>query len=45
MINLNKLKSIEYRNGNYFARMSDQSEPEIARRKKKEFFEKIAYSV
>jgi two-component system LytT family response regulator len=45
MINLNKLKSIEHNNGNYFAKMSDTTLLEISRRKKKEFFEKIAYSV
>jgi len=43
VINLTKIKNIEHEGGNYFAKMIDGSKVEIARRKKKEFFEKIAY--
>ncbi len=43
VINLTKIKNIEHESGNYFAKMSDGTNVEIARRKKKEFFEKIAY--
>jgi two-component system LytT family response regulator len=43
MINLTKVKNIQHDAGNYFAKMLDGSKVEIARRKKKEFFEKIAY--
>ncbi len=43
IINLTKIKNIQHDAGNYFAKMLDGSKVEIARRKKKEFFEKIAY--
>ncbi|MDB5228543.1 MAG: response regulator transcription factor [Bacteroidota bacterium] len=43
IINLTKIKNIQHEAGNYFAKMLDGSKVEIARRKKKEFFEKIAY--
>ena len=43
VINLTKVKNIEYDNGNYSVKMSDKSIVEISRRKKKDFFEKIAY--
>jgi two-component system LytT family response regulator len=43
VINLTKIKNIESESGNYLAKMSDNSKVEISRRKKKEFFEKIAY--
>lgn len=44
MINLTKIKNIQHEGGNYYARMLDGTHVEIARRKKKEFFEKIAYN-
>lgn len=44
VINLTKIKNIDNDNGNYFARMTDGSKVEISRRKKKDFFEKIAYN-
>lgn len=43
VINLTKIRNIENESGNYLAKMSDNSKVEISRRKKKEFFEKIAY--
>lgn len=43
VINLTKVKTIENNNGNYAVKMSDQSMVEISRRKKKDFFERIAY--
>lgn len=43
VINLTKIKNIEHDAGNYLAKMSDNTKVEISRRKKKEFFEKIAY--
>ncbi|MEN9446860.1 MAG: Transcriptional regulatory protein BtsR [Bacteroidota bacterium] len=43
MINLTKIKTIENENGSYSAKMLDNSLVEISRRKKKDFFEKIAY--
>ncbi len=43
VINLTKIKNIENDGGNYLAKMIDNSKVEISRRKKKEFFEKIAY--
>lgn len=44
VINLTKIRNIENESGNYLAKMSDNSKVEISRRKKKEFFEKIAYN-
>ncbi|MCC6582603.1 MAG: response regulator transcription factor [Chitinophagales bacterium] len=44
VINLTKIKNIDSESGNYLANMSDNSKVEISRRKKKEFFEKIAYN-
>ena len=44
LINLTKIKNIENDAGNYFAKMIDGSLVEISRRKKKEFFERIAYN-
>lgn len=44
VINLTKIKNIENDGGNYMVKMSDNSCVEISRRKKKEFFEKIAYN-
>lgn len=44
LINLTRIKTIQQDNGNYAAVMTDGSKVEIARRKKKEFFEKIAYN-
>jgi two-component system LytT family response regulator len=44
IINLTKIKNIESDNGNYSAKMIDNSKVEISRRKKKEFFEAIAYN-
>lgn len=44
LINLTKIKNIENDAGNYFAKMMDDSLVEISRRKKKEFFERIAYN-
>lgn len=44
VINLTKIKNIENDAGNYFAKMIDGSLVEISRRKKKEFFERIAYN-
>lgn len=44
VINLTKIKNIENEGGNYFAKMTDHSKVEISRRKKKDFFEKIAYN-
>lgn len=44
VVNLTKIKNIENESGNYLACMSDKSKVEISRRKKKEFFEKIAYN-
>ncbi|MFN8281897.1 MAG: LytTR family DNA-binding domain-containing protein [Chitinophagales bacterium] len=44
IINLTKIKSIRNDAGNYFATMADGSSVEISRRKKKEFFERIAYN-
>lgn len=43
VINLTKIKNIESDNGNYLAKMTDNTKVEISRRKKKDFFEKIAY--
>ncbi|MBK6274395.1 MAG: response regulator transcription factor [Saprospirales bacterium] len=44
LINLTKIKNIENDAGNYFAKMIDGSLVEISRRKKKDFFERIAYN-
>jgi len=43
IVNLTKIKNIENEIGNYHAVLQDDSKVEIARRKKKDFFEKIAY--
>ena len=43
IVNLTKIKTIENDAGNYLAVMQDNSKVEISRRKKKEFFEKIAH--
>ena len=44
IVNLTKILSIKNLDGNYIALMSDNSQVEISRRKKKDFFEKIAYN-
>lgn len=44
LINLTKIKNIENHAGNYYAKMADGSLVEVSRRKKKEFFERIAYN-
>lgn len=44
VVNLTKIITIDHEHGNYFVKMSDGSKVEISRRKKKEFFEKIAYN-
>lgn len=43
IINLIKIKNVENNNGSYSVKMLDNSSVEISRRKKKDFFEKIAY--
>lgn len=42
IINLTKISSVENNNGAYTALLTDGSKIEISRRKKKDFFEKIA---
>ncbi|HNO03192.1 MAG: response regulator transcription factor [Chitinophagales bacterium] len=45
VINLTKIKNIENEAGCYHVNMSDASRVEVSRRKKKDFFEKIAYHI
>jgi two-component system, LytTR family, response regulator len=44
VVNLTKIVTIDNEGGNYFVNMSDGTKVEISRRKKKDFFEKIAYN-
>lgn len=45
LINLTKVETIKNEQNNYFVVLSDNSTVEISRRKKKDFFEKVAYGV
>lgn len=45
LINLTKVETIKNENNNYYVVLHDESMVEISRRKKKDFFEKIAYGL